>query len=377
MADPLIAADIAMTTTNGPATLQMPPSPPPGDASEDPYAPLNTGTMESPLPVTNALLQEGKGNEKKQKRATNKGRKYEVLDRNFWFQLCRMFDDNLPKYGKKQALFLAHSDSGTVVENTNKFRNKMSRWYRKYKDGSLIADEPGRKRNRPGEYEDVGERLIAHLNETEDATGAGLSWEQMRIKAREISVELGRDDSFKASSGWLHNVLRKANKLSTMPNTTSKSKLEPITPIQALHYLSELRRYCSESNCIPALDTCDNLDAMLRLHSAGTNTVEAPTSKKPRKESAKTAVTEATGGPQETFMPIVYTAPDTTTATVRQQQQTSIPHMLAAAARATAMMSPNGAAHMAMGAMAIPTTLAAATRQSGGRSMRTSARRVP
>lgn len=274
---------------------------------------------------------------------TNKGRKYHVQERNFWFQLCRMFDDNRSKYYNKQAVFLQHSDSGECVENSNKFRNKMSRWYRKYKEGTLTPGAPGRKRNRPGEYDDVGARLIVHLDQIEATTGVGLSWEQMRTKSREIAIELGRDANFKASSGWLHNTLRKANKLSSTPYGSSstphaKYKIDPITPIQAFHHLAELRRYCSESNAMLALDACDHLDTLLREHSAGTTKTNNR-----RSETGHRNANIEEGRYEESFSALP--------AFVARQPEENIPAMLAVA-RATVIAA--GTTH------AIPTTLTGA-----------------
>jgi len=375
MSDPRIAAAIAMTAGVAPAPLIMLPAAPGTHGISLPGVPIADAASGNDSVAPSALLATVEGDigakKKEGKRGkSNKGLKYQVQERNFWFQLCRMFDDNRPKYSNKQAMFLSHSDSGTFVENSNKFRNKMSRWYRKYKAGTLTADEPGRKRNRPGEYEDVGERLIAHLNQIEKTMGVGLSWEQMRHKARDISIELGRDDTFKASSGWLHNVLRKANKLSSTPmasrssslSSKAGSKLAPMTPIQALHHLSELRRYCLESNCVPALDACDDMDLMLRAHNAGSATKIMSSSKKAEKGKVTREIVEAEGNKgrsQEGFM-AQPTGAGGALGTALRLPQLSLPNMLAAAARATAMMAPNGTP---TGAMVIPTTLAATRRQ--------------
>ena len=208
------------------------------------------------------------------KQTTNKGRKYEMQERNYWFHLCRMFDDNKSKYGNKQAAFLDHKDSGNSIENSNKFRMKLSRWYRKYKKGELRGDEErGMKRHRAGEYEDVAALLIQHLNVVKAATGVGLSWEKMRCKAKEIGALLGKGDEFKASSGWLNTILRKAKKIAT---TAAQQKLPPITPIQAFHHLGELKRFCKEQAChMDAISCCEKLDQLLRVHNAGQQYLQA------------------------------------------------------------------------------------------------------
>lgn len=209
--------------------------------------------------------------------SNNKGRKYDMQERNYWFHLCRMFDDNLPKYRNKQSIFLNHSDSGSFLSNSNRYRNQFSRWYRKYKSGDLTLDEEGGKlRNRRGEYDDVGAKLVEYIQQHEQQqqqqhdddnnkqvvpAPSTLSWQHLKTKAKEIAQELGKSQDFKASSGWLNVTLRKAGRL-------ARPKKPPVTHLQAMEHLGELRRYCMEQqqSChVDAVACCNKLDQLLRV----------------------------------------------------------------------------------------------------------------
>jgi hypothetical protein len=76
----------------------------------------------------------------------------------------------------------------------------------------------GKKRNIRGEYEQVEERLVQYIStitnegEVSEETRTLLSWTQLQAKAKEIAMEVLPDkdqQKFKASPGWLSNVLKR------------------------------------------------------------------------------------------------------------------------------------------------------------------------
>lgn len=94
----------------------------------------------------------------------NTGLKYEAETKDFWYQMCVMFDsDKMTKYDNCMTSFLDHQDSGPNVRNDNKYRKKMSRYYRQFKAGKLTAGMGKKKRHRPLKHLDVETALVKEL----------------------------------------------------------------------------------------------------------------------------------------------------------------------------------------------------------------------
>lgn len=195
---------------------------------------------------------------------SKKGSKRTERPQSFWYRLCELFERG--DY-KSQIEFLRCPDSGEDVGAAQ--RMHFSRAYKKFKDGTLGNVEESRCRKR--KYEPLEQRVIQYWTEQQmileqqekqqfDAMGAAgadqpvfydgaafqqhqdqypfgapgtapgrqlrttspvkksrrgkkgkspLAWSILQQKAREWAKEMGLDDGFQASAGWIDNVLKR------------------------------------------------------------------------------------------------------------------------------------------------------------------------
>ena len=81
--------------------------------------------------------------------------------------------------------------------------------------GTLMGSD--RKRDRVGTYLPVEEKLLKYIELRSQLfvrDKCGLSYLYLQEKARHFAKQLGFDETFKASNGWLTNVLRRGDKKS-------------------------------------------------------------------------------------------------------------------------------------------------------------------
>ena len=82
-----------------------------------------------------------------------------------------------------------------------------------FREGRLKLEAVDCNRKAEGKFKDVEEKLVACIRlrakaHTKDKTG--LSWLFLKEKAAIHAEQLGCSDQFKASSGWLDNVLKRS-----------------------------------------------------------------------------------------------------------------------------------------------------------------------
>ena len=93
-------------------------------------------------------------------------------------------------------------------------------WRKKHQDGDLTAaNATGRKKRRKGEFVELEEYLVKYVKFRQERfkfDRCGMSWQHLLLKSQEKAVELLGSDraaTFKASPGWLNNVLKKRNNI--------------------------------------------------------------------------------------------------------------------------------------------------------------------
>ncbi|CAB9503495.1 expressed unknown protein [Seminavis robusta] len=241
------------------ASGEAPPPPPPatdgtqnGKAGGPPAAIRNTAaattTTTEEFSPPKLIVRKGSKNA-----GTKKGSKRTEFPQSFWYRLCQIFERGAYK---TQTEFLRSADSGPDVSIFH--RMHFSRAYKKYLNGALVNCEESRCRKR--KYECLEKRVIEywtlqqHLLDQEekqlqveeqiqqqqqalfyDGTPATafpteeyppqqtaakrskttkkgkspLAWSNIQQLARGWAKEMGFDDGFQASAGWIDNVLKR------------------------------------------------------------------------------------------------------------------------------------------------------------------------
>jgi hypothetical protein len=155
---------------------------------------------------------------------------------SFWYEMCEKFVTDSEKYQENQTKFLKSQDSGALdFEDRQAFGKRL----KAYKDGTLARDD-SIKRNRKGKYLDVEQCLLAFLETREHFSENGkmaISWPFLLEMAKRYSVALGHPpDDFKASPGWLANVLKR-----------HKMKIDfEVSDEDALFYMESVKRFCKK-----------------------------------------------------------------------------------------------------------------------------------
>jgi len=149
---------------------------------------------------------------KRSKGGVKKGSKRVDRPASFWFALCAKYDAG--NY-KSQCAFLRSKDSGDTVNSRN-HQQIFQRKLKAYKEGKL-SDSNDQKRNRSGTYLQVEEQLLRYIelrSQLYIRDKCGLTYLYLKDKALQFASHLGHNDSFKASNGWLSNVVRRGKKIS-------------------------------------------------------------------------------------------------------------------------------------------------------------------
>jgi len=173
----------------------------------------------------------GKGSQTKKRRAYRK-----EYPASFWYEMCEKFVNESAKYQENQVNFLKSPDSGVLDYQD---RQAFGKRLKAYKDGKLPRDD-SIKRNRKGKFLDVEQCLLAFIETREQFSDNGkmaISWPFLLEMAKRFAVALGHPpDEFRASPGWLANVLKR-----------HKMKIDfEVSDSDALYYLESLKRFCKK-----------------------------------------------------------------------------------------------------------------------------------
>jgi hypothetical protein len=151
------------------------------------------------------------------KRGGQKGKANIALTQAHWYGLCSRYElqrNNKPKLG--QAEFLRSSLSGGAIQDTQGNRVIFGKKWRLYCKGELRSSSV-LKRFKTSHFEDVEEKVVDYLElraRLYRQDKCGLSSDIIREKAMAIAANLGyAEGAFKASQGWISNVLRRHNKI--------------------------------------------------------------------------------------------------------------------------------------------------------------------
>ncbi len=151
------------------------------------------------------------------KRGGQKGKANIALTQAHWYGLCSRYElqrNNKPKLG--QAEFLRSSLSGGAIQDTQGNRVIFGKKWRLYCKGELRSSSV-LKRFKTSHFEDVEEKVVDYLElraRLYRQDKCGLSSDIIREKAMAIAANLGyAEGDFKASQGWISNVLRRHNKI--------------------------------------------------------------------------------------------------------------------------------------------------------------------
>jgi hypothetical protein len=197
----------------------------------------------------NALNDEGVASPPKKSRRTRR-----ELPVSIWYEACQKFMKDSGKYKGSQATFLRSPDSGILDESN---RMSFSKRLREFKNGNL-PQESSIKRVRKGKYHDVEQCLIAFI-ETRTKFSKGktaVTWPFLIELAKRFAVALGYSEKeFRASPGWLQNVLKR----------NKKSLNDDINDDDVLVYLDLIKKYCKKNELGRVVETkCDQLGLLLR-----------------------------------------------------------------------------------------------------------------
>ena len=199
--------------------------------------------------INHALNNEGVASPPKKSRRTRR-----ELPISVWYEACQKFTKDSGKYKNSQVTFLRSLDSGILDEsNRMSFCKRLSA----YKNGNL-PQESSIKRIRKGKYHDVEQCLIAFI-ETRTKFSKGktaVTWPFLIELAKRFAVALGYSEKeFRASPGWLQNVLKR----------NKKTLNDDINDDDVLVYLDLIKKYCKKNELGRIVETkCDQLGLLLR-----------------------------------------------------------------------------------------------------------------
>ena len=132
-----------------------------------------------------------------------------------WYVACSLFRSKKCSQMTK-AFFLRASLSGPVFSGNLSEQQTFGRKLKLFDVGMLKSGNLKRQRLR--KFEDVARLLSSYLDLRERkyvVDKCGVSWVHLANRSRQFAYRLGyNDESFKASPGWLSNVIRNSGKVS-------------------------------------------------------------------------------------------------------------------------------------------------------------------
>ena len=130
-----------------------------------------------------------------------------------WHNACHLF--RLNNHSLNQTSFLRSDLSGDSFSGTRSEQQSFGRKLKEYDDGNLVSST--RLRIKKGEFEDVEKMLVKYIDlraEKYKRDKCGLNWCSLTSKSLLYAKQCGyTDDEFKASSGWISNVLKRNDKV--------------------------------------------------------------------------------------------------------------------------------------------------------------------
>jgi len=194
------------------------------------------------------------------KRGIKKGSK--VVTRNTardWYNACELFRSNA--HSLNQTKFLKSDLSGDSFTGTRSEQQSFGRKLTEYDKGRLSSSM--KKRIKKNEFEDVERMLVEYINrhaKKNNGEKCGLNWSVLASQSRLYATECGyTDDDFKASSGWIDNVLRR--------NVVEIDLADTISLNEAEESLYKVRQYIDQSDAPAKLsDTLLMVSDQLRAH---------------------------------------------------------------------------------------------------------------
>ena len=129
-----------------------------------------------------------------------------------WFDAIQIFKSLDPPMS--QAMFLKSSISGDLFSGTQSERQIFSRRLKEFDKGKFKDKNLNVKKLAAVGFPEVESKLVRYLELRErnyQRDKLGVDWNYLKNKAFEFADALGVED-FKASDGWLSNVLKRSNK---------------------------------------------------------------------------------------------------------------------------------------------------------------------
>jgi hypothetical protein len=155
------------------------------------------------------------------KRGAKEGAKVESnKTQQDWYAVCETYR-NLPRTSKSmsQVAFLRSSLSGDLFTGTASEQQSFGRMLKNFDSGQL--QPTGNKRSRDRKFGDIEKRLVEYLElraRVYKQDNCGVSWITLTEKCLQFADLLGYDeDEFKASPGWIADVLKKWTRTDDYP----------------------------------------------------------------------------------------------------------------------------------------------------------------
>jgi hypothetical protein len=158
------------------------------------------------------------------------------LTRGDWYEACEEFTTTSTKWKSKKAFLLSDITSNKFQGSDSEVRS-FGEWLKKFHAGTLKPSDGSSKRERKPDFPEVEAMLVGYIRSRKKKSEqgedkVGISWQIMQEKAleyAEVLAELGvvqGVDQFRASSGWIANVLER-NGLSALNEAGEKTSPPP------------------------------------------------------------------------------------------------------------------------------------------------------
>ena len=179
-----------------------------------------------------------------------------ILTAQDWYNAVVLFHKIKDKHSFSQAGFLRSPLSGDKFDGNRSQEGSFSAKLKAYKKGELKSSPM--KRVCIGRYEDVEVMLVKYIdlrsrNYTFDK--CGLSRHILHVKAREYAQKCGHPaDEFKASDGWISNVLKRNGivgvNLHGEASEMNEAEREAIMAAWCTKFWEEIEYHNLEPNCV-------------------------------------------------------------------------------------------------------------------------------